>query len=181
MVEFTIEELMAGKVDVDTINLTDIKAFCTSNGLDEYDVSTDKTKPQMLNEIAELLDQNVGMSVKDYADANEMSVAKVLEITGRTHWKNKLGYDDIAKLTGSDSLEPKTDDEALPGVPTKSQTKAGGYMERRAGQIAAAKARNAVAGDGVPHNLGFIPDQYKGQKNLPGRIQRSIDAQKGGE
>ncbi|MFW0778316.1 MAG: hypothetical protein ACN2B6_11440, partial [Rickettsiales bacterium] len=87
MAEFTAEELLSGTLDIERINLTDIKSFCMQNGLEDYDVSSDKTKADMLNEIAELIDPSAGMTVKEYADANGMTSKQVQEITGLTHWK----------------------------------------------------------------------------------------------
>lgn len=179
MVKFTIKELLAGEVDLDTVNLTDIKGFCMANGLEEYEVTSEKPKRDMLNEIAELLDSSAGMTVKEYADANGMKVAQVLEITGLTHWKNKLGVKEVALLNNPAPAVTETS-TAGESVPTKKENHAAksGYLERRAGQIQAAKARVGQ----VKGATKFIAEQYAHvpEGKLPGRIQRNIDAQKGG-
>ena len=191
MVKIEIAALLAGTLDLTEINLSDIKGFCMENGLEDYDVTSEKSKETLLNEIADLLDPPAGMNVKEYADANGITVKDVQAITGKTHWKNELSASDIDTLKKAQEkagvTQPETETENVvnetetPAPTFKNAKKTGlpGFLARRQSQIEKAKA--ATGGDRNVNTVNL--KQYEGipREKLPGRIRRLVEAQEEGK
>lgn len=182
MVKFTKEELLDGKLDPTEINLSDIKAFCMENGLEDFEVSSEMTKEAMLNGIAEQLEgpssttaaepvpeeepEFVPITVKQYADSHGMTCKEVQEKSGKTHWNMKLDQADIKALS---------DKPADPVEPPKK--KMSSFRAKRI-RLAEEGAKRRLQ-RGRVEGTNYMADQYAGipLEELPGRIRRNIERQ----
>jgi hypothetical protein len=188
----TLEALLAGELDPESVGLNDIATFCADMNLD-YEVSSEKEKRDMLNDIADLLappqeesekPADVPVTVESYASANGVSIDEVKKATGLTRKNQKLTDEMIDRLPEllAQKLVNETETASSAPIPEEPKKKSD-FLSRRADKIAQAKARTGTSNGSGASGVNFPIEKYENlteeqYKALPDRIKRNLERQK---
>jgi len=186
----TKEALLAGELDPEAVSLTDIMAFCAENDID-YDVSSEKEKKDILNDLCDILSGPVfeEVSVEQYADSFGCSIDLIKELTGLPRKNSKISLEIQDKLPGkilahhalNDDAPPEKKDVVQDEGPAKPKEKPkSDFLSRRAKKIEQAKMRTGTTDGKGASGQDFPLEKYKDlpeeeYDKLPGRIRRNLE------